>query len=234
MLTALRFRDRGAGPAAAARGRRRAAGAADAGPDRPAGGCQPSHSAQDRDRRCSIAGLVAALQWLVGSSPSARAYGAFRIEPTTCRCPATAPRRCTGPPRKRWPTCPSMRMRSSHRSTVRLGEGGFARGEATTASDSIRSCCGPAPGFGLRALLRAGRAARGWPRSARTPNGGASLMLSIPVHGDAPASADGGRSEGCVKWEHCGAGHALRVIVIDDHAIVRRGIVEILDRAHPS
>jgi len=79
-----------------------------------------------------------------------------------------------------------------------------------------------APGFGLR-RLPSGRA--GWrvAEVSSTPNGGASLMLSIPVQRDAPASADGGRSEDGKVGSAAGPAMTLRVIVIDDHAIVRRG-----------
>jgi signal transduction histidine kinase len=49
-----------------------------------------------------------------------------------------------------------------------------------------------APGFGLRALIERARGLGGWAEVSSTVSGGASLMFTIPIQRDAPASGESG------------------------------------------
>jgi len=142
------------------------------------------------------AGLVAALQWLVGSFAE-RTGIAARFESNRDDVPLSG----DGSAALYRAAQEALANVSKHAHAKQVTVQLFVSGQEVSlevSDDGVGfdpELLRTAPGFGLRALLERARGLGGWAEVSSTPNGGASLMLSIPVQRDAPASADGGRSE---------------------------------------
>jgi signal transduction histidine kinase len=142
------------------------------------------------------AGLVAALQWLVGSFAE-RTGIAARFESNRDDVPLSG----DGSAALYRAAQEALANVSKHAHAKQVTVQLFVSGQEVSlevSDDGVGfdpELLRTAPGFGLRALLERARGLGGWAEVSSTPNGGASLMLSIPVQRDAPACADGGRSE---------------------------------------
>ncbi|TMH75791.1 MAG: response regulator [Betaproteobacteria bacterium] len=142
------------------------------------------------------AGLVAALQWLVGSFAERTGIPA-RFESNRDDVPLSG----DGSAALYRAAQEALANVSKHAHAKQVTVQLFVSGQEVSlevSDDGVGfdpELLRTAPGFGLRALLERARGLGGWAEVSSTPNGGASLMLSIPVQRDAPASADGGRSE---------------------------------------
>jgi signal transduction histidine kinase len=142
------------------------------------------------------AGLVAALQWLVGSFAERTGIQA-RFESNRDDVPLSG----DGSAALYRAAQEALANVSKHAHAKQVTVQLFVSGQEVSlevSDDGVGfdpELLRTAPGFGLRALLERARGLGGWAEVSSTPNGGASLMLSIPVQRDAPASTDGGRSE---------------------------------------
>jgi len=142
------------------------------------------------------AGLVAALQWLVGSFAERTGIPA-RFESNRDDVPLSG----DGSAALYRAAQEALANVSKHAHAKQVTVQLFVSGQEVSlevSDDGVGfdpELLRTAPGFGLRALLERARGLGGWAEVSSTPNGGASLMLSIPVQRDAPACADGGRSE---------------------------------------
>jgi signal transduction histidine kinase len=142
------------------------------------------------------AGLVAALQWLVGSFAERTGIQA-RFESNRDDVPLSG----DGSAALYRAAQEALANVSKHAHAKQVTVQLFVSGQEVSlevSDDGVGfdpELLRTAPGFGLRALLERARGLGGWAEVSSTPNGGASLMLSIPVQRDAPACADGGRSE---------------------------------------
>ena len=156
-----------------------------------------SHSIQHKLRPPVLdAGLVAALQWLVGSFAERTGIPA-RFESNRDDVPLSG----DGSAALYRAAQEALANVSKHAHAKQVTVQLFVSGQEVSlevSDDGVGfdpELLRTAPGFGLRALLERARGLGGWAEVSSTPNGGASLMLSIPVQRDTPASADGGRSE---------------------------------------
>jgi signal transduction histidine kinase len=134
------------------------------------------------------AGLVAALQWLVGSfGERTGVQASFESNREDLNL---APDRCAALYRAAQEALANVSKHAQARQVAVQLFASAADVSLEVSDDGVGfdpRLLDKAPGFGLRALLERARGLGGWAEVSSTPNGGASLMFSIPIQHDGPA-----------------------------------------------